>query len=46
LMAAKTGFFHEVTSKLRTRISERMMAFAQSPFILFSSEDAVRNKIL
>ena len=35
LMAAETGFFHEVTSKLRTRISERMMAFAQSPFIYF-----------
>lgn len=35
LMAAETGFFHEVTSKLRTRISERMMAFAQSPFIFF-----------
>lgn len=46
LMAAETGFFHEVTSKLRTRISERMMAFAQSPFILFSSEDAVRMESL
>lgn len=46
LMAAETGFFHEVTSKLRTRISERMMALAQSPFILFSSEDAVRMESL
>lgn len=42
LLVVERNFFHEVTVKLRSRISEKMMEYVRSPFVLLEQEEAER----
>lgn len=41
LLVVERNFFLETTSKLRSRISEKMMAYAKRPFVSLNSEEVV-----
>lgn len=42
LLVIERNFFLETTSKLRSRISEKMMVYAQRPFVSLNTEEVAR----